>query len=68
MDLENIMLNEISQAKKDRYRFHLYVELRTNTQTKQTQNHRNRDQKDGCQKRGGRERVKSRRGTLSIIL
>ena len=53
MNVESIMLSEISQRKTNTIRFHLYVESKEQSvQTKQKQTHRYREQRDGCH-RGG---------------
>ena len=53
MDLEGIMLSEISQTEKDRYQSHLYIELKQTNKP-----HRRKDQISGCQRqRVGGEKV-----------
>ena len=59
MDLEGIMLDEISQRKKDKYcMISLYVESKKQNKwiniTKQKQSNRYRGQTGGCQRRGKR--------------
>ena len=56
MDLEGIMLNEISQRKTNIIRFHLYVESkRSEQQKKQKLIYRYLEQIDDCQRGGWRD-------------
>ena len=52
MDLEGVMLSEITQKEKDNtIWFHLHVEFKKeDKQTKQKWNHKYREQTGGCQK------------------
>ena len=60
------MLSEISQRKTITVWFHLYVESKKqNTQTKQKQSHRYKEQTGGHQKGGGREVGKIGKGDWS---
>ena len=53
MNPEGIMLGELSQTEKDKYRMtSFFVELKTK-QNKQTQTHRYREQMDGDQRQRG---------------
>ena len=54
MDLESIMLNEISQTEKDKYHMiSLVWNLKKKQKQKQNQTHKYRKQTDGCQRAGG---------------
>ena len=58
MDLEDIMLSEINQTKKNTVRYHLYAESKTCNKlvnkTKKNQTHRYREQTSGYQWGEGR--------------
>ena len=60
MDLEGILLGEMSQTEKDKYlMIYLYVESKKpKNKPKQKQIHRYREQTGGCQKGGGGEWAK----------
>ena len=53
MDLEGIMLTEISQRKTDAIQFHLYVESIKQKNKQQKQAYTYREQTDGCRTGGG---------------
>ena len=61
MDLENVILNEISQRKTDTRWYHLYVESKKKTKTNISiyKTHRYRKQTYGYQRRdgGGRDKL-----------
>lgn len=57
MDLESIVLSEISQPEKDKMVYRMYNKKETN-KTKQEQTHRYGQQIDGYKRPGGRRRVK----------
>lgn len=56
MKLEDIMLSEISQAEKDNYIFHSYVELKKN----KTEDHRRREGRKKRQNQRGRQTVRDK--------
>ena len=60
MDLEGIMLSEISQTKTNTVCYHLYDEIKNKRMyiTKQKQTHSYREQTGGCQWGEGRGRGK----------
>ena len=55
MDLEGVMLSEISQSENNKYDFMCMWNLKSNIneQIKQKQTHRYREQTDGFQRGGG---------------
>ena len=67
MDLEGIMLSEISLQITYDFTYMWHLKNHINKQTKQKQTHRYREQFDGCQRGGGlrdwMEKVKGLRST-----